>query len=194
MPALLIDVRQGPAPSMPASQPQRAIAVVALTGAAAAFMIHLASVLTDPPVGMEAMFVLFPLGILSWGALMRRVNRDARARGEPRTSPFSLLAPLPVWSRLLFGAVFFYAILNFLLFFQATGGGTIERQPSGEVVLSDHGRVIRALDPRGVHEIDVWQVRLFSGHSLPFLLLPGLYFWFASGDDGRQRESPTPAP
>jgi hypothetical protein len=86
--------------------------------------------------------------------------------------------------------VFFYAMINFLLFLQATGGGTIERDANVQAVLNDHGTVVRTLDDARGREVEGWQVRLFSGHILPFLLLPGLYFVFAPRDDDLLRDEP----
>lgn len=159
---------------------------MALVVAALALVIHLTAVMGAPVAGMGAIFVIFPVGIVSWGILIRHVNLRGRSGGM--RGPLALIQPLPIWARLLFGAVFLYALLNFLLFFQATGGGSIERDADGQAVLSDHGRVIRTLDEQGVRAIEVWQVRAFSGHILPFLVLPGLYFLFASGDDDVERE------
>lgn len=172
---------------------RRALAVVPLVGAALALGVHLSAVAGDPPVGMGAMFIVFPLGLLSWMALIVRANRRARRQGGTVARAWSLLAPLPVWARLIFGAAFVYALLNFLLFMQATEGGTVERGPDGQAVLADHGRVIRPLDERGVRAIEGWQVRLFSGHILPFLLLPGLYFLFVPEETRREDGSGTVA-
>jgi hypothetical protein len=69
-------------------------------------------------------------------------------------------------------------MLNFMLFRRATGGGSLKQQPNGQYVLSDHGRVIRTLDEAGVQVVHAQEVRLISGHLLPFLVLPGLYFLF----------------
>ena len=168
------------------SQSQRAVGVATLSGTALALVIHLTAVMRAPVTGMGAIFIVFPLGFFSWGMLIRHANLRGRA-GGPR-GPLALIQPLPIWARLLFGAVFFYALLNFLLFLQATGGGTIERDTNGQAVLTDHGRVIRTLDDEGVRAVEVWQVRLFSGHILPFLVLPGLYFLFASREEEVEQE------
>ena len=165
---------------------QRAVGSAALLGAVVALVIHLTAVIGAPLAGMGAIFIIFPAGILSWGILIRHVNRRGRSGGPQ--GPLALILPLPVWARLVFGAVFLYALLNFLLFFQATGGGSVERDANGQAVLSGHGRVIRTLDENGVRAIEVWQVRAFSGHILPFLVLPGLYFLLAPADDDAKRE------
>lgn len=173
---------------MQTSRSRRAIGLAALVVAALAFVIHLTAVMGAPAAGMGAVFIIYALGIASWAILLRHANLPVR-HGWAR-DPMSLIRPLPTWATLLVAAVFFYAILNFLLFFQATGGGTVERDANGQAVLSDHGRVIRTLDENGVRAVEVWQVRAFSGLILPFLVLPGLYFLFASRDDAeRDRRS-----
>jgi hypothetical protein len=164
---------------MPSTRLNPFLAAVALCAGVLALAIHLLAVVGRAPVGMAAVFVAFALGLLCFGALMVTVNRRARERGDSRASIVDLFAPLPLWARLLFAAVFLYAGLNFALFFRATGGAGLERQADGRYVLSDHGRLVRTLDERGVRAVQVWQVRAFSGHILPFLVLPGLYFWFA---------------
>jgi hypothetical protein len=165
---------------MPGNESNRTIAVVALGAFALALVLHLIAIFTDISRGMPITFILFAVGILSFGALILTVHSRARERGQKRPSVADVFAPLPNWARLLCGVVIVYSLVNFALFMRATDGGTLERRQDGRYQLSDRGRLIRTLDEGGVRAFHTWEVRFFSGHSLPFLVLPGLYFLFAA--------------
>jgi hypothetical protein len=153
----------------------RPLALLALGAAVVAFVVHLLAVAGRTPLGMTIIVIVFPIAFLCFAAFIRDANKRS---GTRRVGVADLVAPLPTWARVLFVIVFSYVGLNFALFWHATGGGTVEQRPDGRYVLSDHGRVIRPLDEEGVRTVHTWQVRAFSGHILPFLVLPGLYFLF----------------
>jgi hypothetical protein len=152
---------------------------VALCAAVIALATHLLAIAGAAPLGMGVIVLVFPVAFICFGAFILAAKRETADQGSRRLGVFKLLEPFPSWARVLFAVVFLYAGINFALFFRATGGGAVDQQADGRVVLTDHGRFIRELDDRGVRDLEVWQVRLFSGHILPFLVLPGLYFLFA---------------
>jgi hypothetical protein len=142
------------------------------------------------PFGMAAAMLLFLVAIPPWLALILHANARSARAGGTRAKPFDWIAVIPRWGRILFGSVFIYAGANFVAYFVATGGGTVEQQADGSYVIGDHGKVIRPLNAEGVHAFRAWDIRLFSGHILPFLVLPGLYFLFApSVRDGEGKPS-----
>ena len=169
---------------------RRALAYLLLAAAICALAVHLLAVFGYTPFGGVPLPVLFLVAFPAWLALILHANARSARAGGTRANPFNWFAVIPPWGRVLFGIVFIYAGANFAGFFVATGGGTPEQQADGRYILTDHGRFIRTLDARGVHDFEAWEVRLFSGHILPFLVLPGLYFLFApSLGDGERKQS-----
>jgi hypothetical protein len=163
---------------MPATATKHPLAFIALGTAIIALIVHLLAAFShaSPSIGV-VLLVTLP-GLLCFGAFIFAVNRRGREADGKRASLVELMAPLPTWAKVLNYVVFLYAMLNFMLFMRATGGGSLKQQPNGQYVLSDHGRVIRTLDEAGVQVVHAQEVRLISGHLLPFLVLPGLYFLF----------------
>jgi hypothetical protein len=175
---------------MPATATKHPLAFIALGTAIIALIFHLLAAFFDasPSIGMVLLATL--PGLLCFGAFIFAVNRRSRGAGGQRTSLLELGPLLPAWARVLNDVVFLYAVLNFILFIRATGGGSLTQLPNGQYVLSNHGRVIRMLDEAGVQAVHAREVRLISGHLLPFLVLPGLYFLFVPS----RRESITGSP
>ena len=157
----------------------RAIGALATLCVVIALAVHVLAIAGVTPVSLFALIPVFVIGILLFGATLQAVK--TRVAGS--TSPFAAIAELfgriPIWGRVLIGVSLVYVGVNFIAFLVATGGGTIEQASNGGFVLRDHGRLIRVLDESGVREVETWQLRLFSGHILPFLLLPALYFGFS---------------
>jgi uncharacterized membrane protein (GlpM family) len=151
----------------------RTATFVALGTAVVIAIVHVLAIAGYTPLGMVPVFPAFLIAF----ACFARFVRDHR--GRKITSPFDLIANWPRWAYLLFGFVFLYAGINFAWFMAVTGGATVNEQ-AGQTYLMDHGRILRALDPAEVRAYQAWNVRLFSGHILPFLVLPGLYFLMRS--------------
>jgi len=158
---------------------RRVLAYLALTGAICALAVHLLAVLGYTPFGMQPLLLPLLVAVPAWVALILHVNARSARAGATRANPFDWFAVIPRWGRVLFAIVFIYAGANFVGFFVASRGGSPEQQADGRYILSDHGRFVRVLDAAGVHAFEVWEVRMFSGQILPFLVLPGLYFLFA---------------
>lgn len=171
---------------------RRALAYVALAGAAAASTLHLAAMFGFVPLDMSSVVLLVGVAFPAVGALVLHTNARSARAGGTRATPFDGFAEVPRWGRVLCGTVFLYAGVNFAAFFAATGGGTLEKQADGSYILSDHGRRVRALDAEEVLAFQAWEVRLFSGHLLPFLVSPGLYFLFAPSVAERKPAEPAP--
>jgi uncharacterized membrane protein YhaH (DUF805 family) len=179
---------------MPDNESDYTIAIIALSAFALALGIHIVTLFSDVSRGMPITFILFAVALLSFGALILTIHRRARERGQQRATIADMLAPLPSWARVLCSVAIVYSVANFALFMRASEGGAPEQQPDGQYYLDDHGRFIRPLDEGGLREFRTWEVRLFSGHSLPFLVLPGLYFLFASRRPEVKDELSSPAP
>ena len=126
-------------------------------------------------------------------AMMAHASLRASRVAGTRASQVDLEAAIPAWGRRLFRAVFFYALLNFAAFLVVTGGGKVEQRPDGRYVLVEHGNFIRELDAKGVRAIHRWEVRLITGHILPFLVFPALYFLFAPSVSRGERKPFEPA-
>ena len=156
------------------------LGVVALVGAAFGLAVHILAIFRYTPLGMAPVFLLFLLAFPLFGAMISNLRSRARGPRFARFGIFDLIPDVPTWGKLLFAAVFIYAGINFGWFFSAISGGTVEQRDDGHYVLSDHGRFIRELDEDGVRAFHAWEVRAFSGHILVFLVLPGLYFLFAT--------------
>lgn len=133
---------------------------------------------------MAPVFPAFLVAFGCFGAFLL----DVRRQSGPSANPFAFAQRWPPWAVGVLIVVFLYAGANFLLFFQATGGGTLEYH-GAQAYLSNHGTVIRALDASGVRAFHVWEVRLFTGHILPFLVLPGLYFWLRARPESASGKS-----
>jgi heme A synthase len=109
-------------------------------------------------------------------------------RSESQADGFTM-PEWPAWAFLLAGAAFLYAGINFAAFVALSQGGTPEIRDGG-FVLSDHGRIIRALTADEYRWQQVYIVRGFSGHWMFFLLLPTMYFAFRGESDHPQASSP----
>jgi hypothetical protein len=148
---------------------RRTVSFLALGTALAVATIHGLAIAGFAPWGMAP---VFPALFVAFGCFAALLG-DQRERKI--IYPLGLFANWPAWAFLLFGVVFLCAGVNFVWFFASTGGGALLEQ-SGQTFLADHGRIIRPLDAAGVRAFHAWEVRLFSGHILPFVVLPGLYF------------------
>ena len=137
---------------------------------------------------MAPVFPAFLVAFVCFGAFIRE---QRSRRSASFFNPFAFAHTWPEWAQYVSGAVFLYALVNFLWFFMATGGGTLEHT-GHQAYLSDHGRFIRSLDASGVRAFHAWEVRLFTGHILPFLVLPGLYFLFRPEEAAGETEPPAP--
>jgi hypothetical protein len=102
----------------------------------------------------------------------------------------------PSWLRLLLGASFAYALVNFALFLRLSEGGNAQAE-DGKYVLSNHGKTIRPLTSDEYHRMRAYEVRGFSGHWMLFSLAPAVYFLVTrprlqDAVDGPTNKGPSP--
>jgi hypothetical protein len=84
---------------------------------------------------------------------------------------------LPFWANAMVVAMYFYAFINFVLFFLHSGGG-MPGVKDGMYVLQNHGRLIRELSQQEYELHNAYVVRGFSGLWLVVYLIQALYFLF----------------
>lgn len=111
--------------------------------------------------GLFAVFIPFVLS-----------TRQALAGNVPLRE---LAKGVPPWVAVLGGALFAYALLNFLLFLLHTEGGSASAE-GGKYLLKDHGRLIREITATEFAAFRANEVRGFSGHWLVFYFVPAAYF------------------
>ncbi len=87
------------------------------------------------------------------------------------------LLPRPVG--LLCGAIFIYAIVNFLLATHSMPGGSPSVQ-DGQYVLNNHGQVT-PITAAQYEAAKATELRMFSGHWMVFYFMPFAFFLFALG-------------
>jgi hypothetical protein len=81
---------------------------------------------------------------------------------------------LPNWGKLLVGLLFAYAVVNIVLFFLRTAGGS-PAILDGRYVMHDHGTIIRELSADEYHLQEAYELRGFSGHWMFIYLLSSFY-------------------
>lgn len=86
-----------------------------------------------------------------------------------------VLAPVPLWLRVVSIGFFVYAFVNFIVFINLSGGGA-PSQRDGKYLLLNHGTVIRELTEEEYAWQQAYIVRGFSGHWMMFYLTSALYF------------------
>ena len=86
---------------------------------------------------------------------------------------------MPLRAKTTIALLIAYAVVNFLLFFLLSSGGTPDIW-DGKYVLHSHGNLIRELSEREYHLQQAYVLRGFSGHWMIFYLSPALYSWYRS--------------
>lgn len=163
----------------------RVLAILALTGFVLSLVAHLAASAGINVLALIPLVWLLHLGIF---VVFLPFVAQTRNRLGTKTSLTGLRAVMPDWALLLGAALFFYALINFLLFvFTAEGSASIR---DGRFVLQDHGRLIRELTANEYAVCQAKVIRGFSGHWLVFYYLP--FAWFTFGRKTRPTEQPVP--
>ena len=86
-------------------------------------------------------------------------------------------ARLPLWAKTVVVLFAVYAMVNIVLFFALSQGGSPEVR-DGVYVLQNHRTVIRELSEAEYHAQERYALRGFSGHWMIFYMLPALYSWY----------------
>jgi hypothetical protein len=89
----------------------------------------------------------------------------------------------PHWVVALGTVIVGYALLNFVLFAFATGGGNPDIR-DGKFVLLSHGRLMRELSSAEYTAFKANEIRGFSGHWLAFYFSSFAYFTFRRPAEG----------
>ncbi|MEI2429187.1 hypothetical protein RDV84_23150 [Lysobacter yananisis] len=145
---------------------------LALCGFAASLIVHLRTFwgyTLDLPGGVHLLPLALPV------VFAPLVLQTYRTPPEQRNI-VGLPGELPWWAIAVLIAVFVYAGLNFLVSVVSNGSPEVS---DGRYVLQEHGRVIREITAQQYREAVVRQVRGFSGHMLPFYLMPAIWFLVA---------------
>jgi len=116
-----------------------------------AFVLHIA-----------ALALFFPAVIISSTAQRRQ------KRPNSPWAAFAILAPAPLWMKIVLPLCFLYTGVNFLLFMALSGGGG-PHQEAGKYYIMNHGVIIRELTASEYHWQQAYVARGFSGHWLLFL-------------------------
>ena len=160
----------------------RPLGRIALVGFTLALLVHVAAV-----AGVDVSSRFPYVWLLHFGVFLAFIPIAFSARKgfrERRLGFDEITSHLPGWAVGLAGAMFAYALFNFILCSRFTNGNAVT--VGGHYLLVSHGRVLAHLTEREYHLHRAYEVRLFSGFWLTFFLIPGLYFltW-------RDRSSPT---
>jgi hypothetical protein len=152
----------------------RLVGVLALLGFALSMLVH---GLTFTHVDVQAACPY--VWTLHLGCFVVFIPMIIASRREFRgKAPVSeLRAVLPKWADTVLTCIFMYAIVNFVLFFFLSEGGSAA-QKDGAFILQSHGTFVRQLSEAEFHAHKNYVVRGFSGHWLVFYLVPALYFLF----------------
>lgn len=150
------------------------LGTVSAIGFVAALLVHLAALRgVDVAARIPAIWLLH-LGIFAiLVPLVFLLRRDFGAR----TSLSRIAKALPLPAVILGGVVLAYAIVNFMLFIQATEGGSPAMQ-DGTYFLMDHARVVREITSAEHTAFRANEVRGFSGHWLFFYYVSTIFGFF----------------
>ncbi len=110
--------------------------------------------------------------------------RPGRPSGEGQSQAFDRA---PRWLRIMSGAFFVYALVNFALFMVLSQGGGVPDQRDGKYVLHSHGKVLRELSEAEYHQQRAYEVRGSASHWMMFACAALTLLW---GTASRGREPP----
>lgn len=150
------------------------LGTVSAIGFVAALSVHLAALRgVDVAARIPGVWLLH-LGIFAiLFPLIFLLRRDFGAR----TSLLQIARALPLPAAILGGVVLAYAIVNFMLFIQATQGGSPAMQ-DGKHFLMDHGRIVREITSAEYTAFKANEVRGLSGHWLFFYYASAIFCFF----------------
>lgn len=156
---------------------RRLISIVAFTGFAVSFVIHAATFWGVDLISGHLWVWALHIGIFPLGGLLFFSLRDLFPMWEGGQVWKKVYASMPTWLRYAAYAFFAYALINFLLFFLLSEGGSPDFR-DGKFVLHDHGKIIRELTEEEYRLQMAYVLRFFSGHWMFFYLTFGAHFWF----------------
>ena len=149
----------------------------ALTGWTLGLIVHILS-LSDIDVTEKVPFVwLLHIGIfIVWLPIVLDLKKNEELQEYQKSEMLNRMNPIgffkiifketPTWMTIIAGAGFFYAIINFLLFF-ASHGGTPDIK-DGQFILQNHGQLIKTVTEQEYYHYKANEVRGFSGHWIFF--------------------------
>lgn len=147
---------------------------VSAIGFVAALLVHLAALRgVDVAARIPGVWLLH-LGVF---ALFVPLVLMLRQSAGPRTSLLRIARRLPLPAAILGVVMLAYAIANFMLFIQATEGGSPAMQ-DGTYFLMDHARVVREITSAEYTAFRANEVRGFSGHWLFFYYVSTIFGFF----------------
>lgn len=109
-------------------------------------------------------FVAFIPSVLLLAARRKEKYGSPAPRLTYRQQLDLLFGGLPLWPRVLFLLLLFYALANFFLNMPA-GGPSIN---DGQYVLSNHGKILKVLTEAEYYQAKTHELRGFSGHWIAF--------------------------
>jgi hypothetical protein len=111
-----------------------------------------------------------------------------QSKKQNRMNPIVFLKILfketPTWMKVIALAGYFYAMINFMLFFTSQGGTPSIKD--GQYILHNHGRLIKILTEQEYHHFKANVVRVFSGHWILFYGVATAYLYKYSGLEKRK--------
>ena len=148
------------------------LGTAAAVGFLASFLVHIAALF-----GVDVAARLPGVWLLHFGVFAVFVPFVLFARRDFGAQPslLQISAALPRWVVILGGAIFAYAIVNFIIFIAGTQGGSPTVQ-DGKYLLLNHGKLIREITAGEYAAFKANEVRGFSGHWLVFYFAPAAYF------------------
>jgi len=148
------------------------LGTAAAVGFLASLLVHIAALFgVDVAARLPGVWLLH-LGVFAvFVPFVLFARRDFGAQ----PSLLRISAALPRWVVVLGGAIFAYAIVNFIIFIAGTQGGSPTVQ-DGKYLLLNHGKLIREITAGEYAAFKANEVRGFSGHWLVFYFAPAAYF------------------
>jgi hypothetical protein len=141
------------------------LSIFALVGFLASLLVHSLTFLGISAAEYVPWVWMLHVGIFV--AVIPLIGKDVRR---------DLVNRKPRWVQAVLIFFIAYAVINFILFFWLSQGGTPDIW-DGKYVLHSHGKLIRELSEREYHLQQAYVLRGFSGHWMIFYLLPVLNFW-----------------
>ena len=152
----------------------RALGLLALAGFIASMAVHLAAL-----SGIDVEERLPYVWALHAGIFVVALPYAILNRNKPKVKPSwdMLGTAFSRWARFVGAGLFAYAILNFVLFIDATEGGNPTIR-DGKYLLLNHGALIRELTLAEFSAAKANVIRGFSGHWMVFYFGLTAYFLF----------------
>lgn len=156
----------------------RLLSLLAFFGFGCSVVVHLSTFF-----GLDLTETFPAVWLLHLGIFLVFVPMVFSVRSLGRRPDFwqKFFAPMPAWIQSIVICLFFYVLVNFVLFFFLMSGGS-PSEINGKYVLQTHGQMVRELTVQEYHQQKAYVLRGFSGHWMIFYLIPALYFWYPRSD------------